>query len=94
MNTLKSIAEDLRNGQYKARLPDVELARQTGVTRQSISRALSGRQNFNVTTLLAIAESLELDVMLVPKDVSRALVESGNHDIQRVATMADHLRNL
>src|SRR2546428_12019917 len=75
MNTLKSIAESLRHGRKDT--SDVELASKTGLTRQSVSRALSGKHNFNVTSLLAIAEATGQEVLLVPREVARAL--SGDH---------------
>ncbi|MDO8778368.1 MAG: helix-turn-helix transcriptional regulator [Burkholderiaceae bacterium] len=92
MNTLKSIAESLRQG--RKNLSDVELAKQTGLTRQSVRRAMSGEQNFNVTTLLAIAEANGQEVVLVPRDVARALSGTNLPPSQAVSTMTDELRKL
>lgn len=92
MNTLKNIAENLRQGRGVAN--DVALAKQTGLTRQSISRALSGDHNFNVTTLLAIAQANGQEVMLVPRDVARALAGTHQPLGQTVPTMADELKRL
>ncbi|MFC6281134.1 MULTISPECIES: helix-turn-helix domain-containing protein [Polaromonas] len=92
MNTLKSIAESLRKGRKDS--SDVDLASKTGLTRQSVSRALSGDHNFTVTTLLAIAEANGQEVVLVPRDVARALSGSNQPPGQSVATMTDELRRL
>lgn len=92
MNTLKSIADSLRQGRRDA--SDVELASKTGLTRQSVSRALSGVHNFNVTTLLAIAEANGQEVLLVPREVARALTGANQPPGMRIATMTDALRNL
>ena len=91
MNTLKGIAESLRLGQKGAF--DVELASKTGLSRQSIGRALSGEHNFNVNTLLAIAEANGQEVLIVPREVARAL--QGSHLApQSIPTMADDLKSL
>jgi DNA-binding phage protein len=91
MNTLSSIAESLRQGRKEAF--DVDLAKKTGLSRQSISKALSGKHNFNVTTLLAIADANDQEVMVVPRDVARAF-KGSNLIAPRVATMTDELKEL
>ena len=92
MNTLKSIADSLEQGRKEK--SDVALAKLTGLTRQSVARALSGDHNFSVTTLLAIAEANGQEVMLVPRDVARALAGSNLPPSPSVSTIAGDLRNL
>ena len=92
MNTLKAIAKGLASGRKP--LTDTDLARQTGLTRQSISRALSGEHNFGVTTLLAIAEANGQEVLIVPRDVARAFEYSGQLNVQHVATMTEGLQDI
>ena len=92
MNTLKAIAKGLASGRKP--LTDTDLARQTGLTRQSISRALSGEHNFGVTTLLAIAEANGQEVLIVPRDVARAFEYSGQLNIQHVTTMTEGLQDI
>jgi transcriptional regulator with XRE-family HTH domain len=92
MNTLKSIAESLRHGRKDT--SDVELASKTGLTRQSVSRALSGKHNFNVTSLLAIAEATGQEVLLVPREVARALWGAGQPPAKSISTMIDELKDL
>lgn len=92
MNTLKSIAESLRHGCKDT--SDVKLASKTGLTRQSVSRALSGKHNFNVTSLLAIAEATGQEVLLVPREVARALSGAGQPPSKSVSTMIDELKDL
>lgn len=92
MNTLGNLAASLRQGRQDA--TDIELASRTGLTRQSVSRALSGVHNFNVTTLLAIAEANGQEVVVVPRDVARALTGAGAPPSQNVSTMTDELRGL
>jgi DNA-binding phage protein len=92
MNTLASIAESLDQGRKSS--SDVALAAQTGLTRQSVSRALSGKQNFNVTTLLAIAEANGQEVLILPREAARALMGSNMTPAKSVSTMTDDLKNL
>lgn len=92
MNTLKDLAASLLQGRDDA--SDVDLATRAGLTRQSVSRALSGVHNFNVTTLLAIAEANGQEVVVVPRDVARALTGAGALPSQNVSTMTDKLRSL
>ena len=73
MSTLKSLAQDLLSAQKAMGLSDVQLAKSSGVTRQSISRALSGKENFTSTTLLAMADALDLAVLIVPKEAAQAM---------------------
>ena len=91
MNTLSCIAENLRLGRKDAF--DVELAHKTGLSRQSVSKALSGNHNFNVTTLLAIAEANGQEVLVVPRDVARAL-KGYNETATSVATITDNIKSL
>lgn len=94
MNTLSSIAESLRQGRkVRKGNSDVELACKTGLSRQSIGKALSGNHNFNVTTLLAIAEANDQEVLVVPREVARAL-KGSNLSASSVATITDDLKNL
>ena len=92
MNTLEHLAKNLR--QASQGRSDSELARQTGLTRQSISRALSGESNFNVTTLLAIAEATGQQVLVVPNEVARAISVSGDGSSVRIRSVTDSLKDL
>ena len=92
MNTLQSIADSLNHARQGA--TDVDLSSKTGLTRQSVGRALSGQQNFNVTSLLAIAEALDMEVVIVPKGTARALAGTTNPLAPHVTTMTDQLRKL
>lgn len=94
MNSLKEISAALEKAQSELKLKDAALARDTGVQRLTVVRALSGRENFGVTTLLALADRLGLEVMLVPKDAARALRGPADTSSAPVATVADQIRGL
>ena len=91
MNTVKSLAESLDRGRRS--LSDADLARKTGLTRQSIARALSGHENFNVTTLLAIAEATGQQVLIVPSEVARAIEGSNTPIAEHIRSITDNLKS-
>ena len=91
MNTLQAIAEALSQG--RAAKSDVALAEVSGLTRQSIARALSGDHNFSVTTLLAIAEANGQEVLIVDREVARAITNTAPGAVS-VPTITSDLRNL
>jgi transcriptional regulator with XRE-family HTH domain len=92
MNTLKSLSERLLSSRQG--LSDAALARLTGLTRQSIARAMSGEENFNVTTLLAIAEATGQQVLVVPNEVARAISVDGASSGAHIRSVTDALRDL
>lgn len=75
-------------------MTDVELARRTGLTRQSIRRAMTGDQNFSVTTLLAIAEANGQEILIVPREAARALTTSTPTDAQHIPPVTNAVRNI
>lgn len=89
-NTLKSLADQLKNA--KGGMPEIELAAQAGITRQSVARILSGKENFSVNSLLAMAESLGQTVLIVPSDTARALAHQ--KPIVHIPSMTDGLKDL
>jgi len=92
MNTLQTIAESLRQGRKS--MSDAELARRAGLTRQSVSRVLSGKHNFKFNSLLAIAEANEQVVMLIPREAARALMGISEPETPHIATMTSDLLSL
>lgn len=94
MNSLKSISEALSLAKKSNQITDSALARDTGIQRLTVVRAMSGNENFGLTTLLVLADRLGLEVMLVPKEAARALRGPAEHISPPVASVADKLRNL
>jgi len=73
MTSVLDIAEIFRRrlreqGQTQATLRDA-----AGVSQRTLTNVLSGEQDFKVSTLLAIADRLGLDVVLVPKGAASVL---------------------
>jgi DNA-binding phage protein len=53
--------------------PKGKLASDAGITHRTLSHVLSGEQDFKISTLIAVADRLDLEVALVPK--SKAIAE-------------------
>lgn len=74
MKTLQNLATALRNRITSLRLTQEALSAQAGVSRQTLSKVLSGRTDLKVTTLFALADRLDLEVMLVPKEIGPSMM--------------------
>lgn len=73
--TLSQIATILRQQTKQQKLTQEELRKNAGISRQTLTNVLSGNSDFKVTTLLAVADRLGLDVILLPKAVARGLAD-------------------
>lgn len=70
MKTLQQLATTLRDRIRRLKLTQETLSTDAGISRQTLSKVLSGRADLKVTTLFALADRLGLEVMLVPKEIS------------------------
>lgn len=50
-----------------------ELGRTAGVSRRTLTHVLNGEHDFKLSTLLALADRLGLEMMLVPKSLAGAV---------------------
>ena len=91
MKVAQRIAETLRSAKHERKMTTAELERRTGLTAVSIRAALSGVKDSKLSTVIAIAHELELDLVLVPKAVSASLA-SPAIPAPQVKTLADSVR--
>lgn len=70
MKTLQQLADILRKQIDRLELTQEALGSASGVSRQTLSKVLSGRSDLKVTTLMALADRLGLELMLVPKEIA------------------------
>ncbi|MCD8494346.1 MAG: helix-turn-helix transcriptional regulator [Burkholderiaceae bacterium] len=70
MNTLHQLATILRQRIAQLKLTQHGLSADAGISRQTLTKALSGRADFKVTTLIALADRLGFQVLLVPKEIA------------------------
>lgn len=62
----------------KRRYGKLQLASDAGITYRTLSHVLGGEQDFKVSTLLAVADRLGLEFVLVPKE-ARAMFPTRIH---------------
>jgi DNA-binding phage protein len=68
----------------------VQLQRQTGLSALTISAALSGTKDSQISTLLAIAKELGLSFVLLPTDAAQMIeAQHTQQPIERVASWVD-----
>lgn len=73
MKTLSEVAERLEDERRRLMLDYQALAGRTGLTPLSVRNVLQGRSAPRITTLMALADQLGLEVLLLPKVVASGL---------------------
>lgn len=73
MKTHTEIAQMLRNALAHRHLPQSKLRQQAGVSQRTLTKVLSGHEDFKVSTLLALADRLGLELLLVPREAAQAV---------------------
>ncbi|VTU25951.1 helix-turn-helix domain-containing protein [Variovorax sp. RA8] len=67
MLTLQGIAETLRHRLQLSRMRQETLRAAAGISKQTLTNVLSGKADYRLTTLLAVADKLGLELVLLPK---------------------------
>lgn len=75
MKSLGEVSKVLAERANKRKYGKLQLAADAGVTYRTLSHVLSGEQDFKVSTLMAVADRLGLELVLVPKE-ARAMFPS------------------
>lgn len=75
MKSLGEVSKVLAERASKRKYGKLQLAADAGVTYRTLSHVLSGEQDFKVSTLMAVADRLGLELVLVPKE-ARAMFPS------------------
>ncbi|ABE44566.1 helix-turn-helix domain-containing protein [Polaromonas sp. JS666] len=73
MKTLFEVATRLEAERQRLKLDYQAIAEKTGLTSLSVRSALQGRTAPRITTLMAIADQLGLEVLLLPKVLAAGL---------------------
>ena len=73
MNSTRQIAEALKAAQKARRKTHLKIAEETGLSPLGVSNLLHGRTAARLTTLIAVADSLGLEVVLLPKGMAASL---------------------
>lgn len=95
MKTLGEVSKVLSERAERRRYGKMQLAADAGVTYRTLSHVLGGEQDFKVSTLMAVADRLGLELMLVPKEARvmfqtsisvREAPERVLRDVERLST--------
>ncbi|MFX1682806.1 helix-turn-helix domain-containing protein [Mitsuaria sp. CC2] len=73
MMTLPEIADTLRDAARRNGVTQARLAGAAGISSRTLTHVLSGQEDFRVSTLMAVAHQLGLELVLVPKGAARAV---------------------
>lgn len=97
MKTHAEIAQMLRSSLAHRHVPQSKLREQAGVSQRTLTNVLSGHEDFKVSTLLALADRLGLELLLVPKEAAQAVSAGAVTQPvvkSRVQGALDHVRTL
>jgi transcriptional regulator with XRE-family HTH domain len=73
MNTVGEISQALRAHIARRGITQARLRADAGVSQRTLTNVLSGAEDFRLSTLLALADRLGLELLLVPKGAVPAL---------------------
>ncbi len=73
MNTIPAVAQALREALQRSNLRQQDLREAAGVSRQTLANALSGREDFKLSTLMSLADKLGLELVLLPKGAAQGM---------------------
>lgn len=72
MKTLTDISRNLRTSLTRQQLTQADLKTRAGISQRTLTNVLSGQEDFKVSTLMAVADRLGLELLLVPKGAAGA----------------------
>ena len=86
MNSIGELSQVLRSAHAGQGATQAELKNAAGVSQRTLTNVLSGKEDFKVSTLLALADRLNLELLLVPKAAVPA-IDAGktSEPVSRVA---------
>jgi transcriptional regulator with XRE-family HTH domain len=73
MRTLAEISDMLAQHVVQSSYGKLKLAEDAGVTYRTLQHVLSGTQDYKVSTLMAVADRLGLELVVVPKEAARGM---------------------
>ncbi|CAM3994612.1 helix-turn-helix domain-containing protein [Bordetella muralis] len=91
MNSLSDIADILRGRLQQQGQTQAQLRQSAGIAQRTLTNVLSGEQDFKVSTLLALADRLGLEMLLVPKGAAAA-VDAGDAVKPKIPTRIEVAR--
>jgi len=90
MNSISEISYELRTAVERSHLKQYELREAAGLSRQTLANVLKGTADYKISTLLALADRLGLELLLLPKEAARGLKPQPPAPV--VETLVDQVR--
>lgn len=91
MKSIVDLSAELRKVMRQNSVTQETVRDAAGISRQTMVNVLKGTEDFKVSTLLAVADRLGLELLLVPKGAARGLQPS-TATAPVVETMIDQVR--
>lgn len=90
MNSIPEISAALRHQLQHSGRTGQSLREAAGLSRQTFTNVMGGENDFKLSTLLALADRLGLELLLLPKGTARGLVPDAEGPV--VETLVDLAR--
>lgn len=73
MNTIAEVSDELRRQLKQSGRTGQSVREAAGLSRQTFANVMGGESDFKLSTLLAVADRLGLELLLLPKGAARGL---------------------
>lgn len=95
MKTIPEISAILREAVQNSGLTHTQICEQSGVQRMTLHRMLSGKENFSMSSFLAVTFALKVELMIFTESQSDLLQKFSPNaaPLKRVERKIDSLRN-
>ena len=90
MNSIAQISATLRQALARSGLRQQDLREAAGVSRQTLANVWKGTEDYKLSTLLALADRLGLQLLLVPRDAAPGLASAVSEPV--VESLVDRVR--
>ncbi|WP_159912029.1 helix-turn-helix domain-containing protein [Pantoea sp. 18069] len=88
MNTIQQVSGELRAALRRSGLTQQAVRDAAGVSRQTFANVVGGEADYKLSTLLAIADRLGLELLLVPKGAARGLQRPSERPVESLVDRA------
>ena len=92
MNSIPELSSTLRQAMARREMRQATLLAAAGVSQRTLTNVLSGEADFKVSTLMALADRVGLELALVPKGTA-GVIQAGETAPLRVTSRVQAARN-
>lgn len=91
MKDVLSVARSLRESMKAARLTYKDVADRTGLSYLAVRNAMQGKSAARLSTLIAVADAVGLEVVLLPKLVAKSFTGDPSQSEPRPLSLVERL---